>query len=175
MGVLGARMLADVVARTPTIKIVQLWGNDLGDRGAEAVADLAISGAGLEGDDNDRDDDDSDADPGGGRGKGGVLTGLESLSLEYNDIRVMGAEAIAKALGAEPSPRLKALYLGANAIGADGAVAIVRKEPCFLVCLESGGFFCSCFCFLFFPFLLLPSLFFYCLLLFIWKESRGLL
>ena len=102
MAVLGARMISDLVAKTPTIKVLQLWGNDLGDRGAEAVADLAIASK--------------------GNAVGAPASGLESLTLEFNDIRLKGATAIANALGTEPSPVLRLLYLGANALG-----AVVRK------------------------------------------------
>lgn len=112
IGVLGARMISDVVGRLNTVTSLQLWGNDLSDRGAEAVAELAVSGGTY----------------GANRQfqRAATSTALETLSLEYNDIRTLGATALAKALAAEPSPSLKALFLGANALGADGAVAIAE-------------------------------------------------
>ena len=140
----GANLIAEVVARCPNLRYLNLDECLLGDAGMGRVG-AALAGAGpgegpppleglvLGGNELTRVGAGHVASllRGGGRGRGG-LPRLETLRAEVNEMTSLGVRRIMRALGEGCCPSLEELRLGTNECGRIGAGAVVEA-------VESGA------------------------------------
>jgi Ran GTPase-activating protein (RanGAP) involved in mRNA processing and transport len=123
MGVEGAKIIASEISKYPTITMLALEGQDIGDDGAVALADVLASSSlttlSLPGNKIGAD---------GARAIATAISGsnLAELALWDNDIGDDGATAIAEIL---TESKLTALWLDQNTIGDKGASAIASALP----------------------------------------------
>ncbi len=111
----SAREQVGKLPSLPDLASLVLWGIDIGDDGARAIAASLTGLTSLDLSDNSIGDD-------GARAIAASLTGLTSLDLSDNSIGDDGARAIAASLTG-----LTSLDLSDNSIGADGARAIAAS------------------------------------------------
>ena len=93
--------LADALRSGSGLKVLNMYGNSLGDEGAANLASLFADG--------------------------GALSGLTTLGIGVNSIGAAGAAALGKAIGSCPTCKLSTLGLYRNDVGDEGAMALAES------------------------------------------------
>ena len=114
----NVRDISTAVITTSTVKVLDMWGNDLTAQEAVPISDIMICLEELNISDNKL------GDHGAELLSEGITNTktLRVLEITYNNIGPSGTTAIANALSNNTS--LEELYMGNNVIGQDGAIAL---------------------------------------------------